>query len=339
MAKRKSSSVLVTSTTKAAKPNIFSLTMGGKVVGRIEAILNFASNGKWRQKRVRFNRFDAIDDPKVATSLFGALEKWALAKGMDEIVGPLGFSDMEREGLLIEGFDQLSTYEEQYNYAYYQSLIEGQGYRKEADWTERKVFAPESIDPRYHDISRLVMKKLNLHFAAIKSARQLFRDYGDAFFDIVDETYRDIYMTVPFTERQRKSMIASFKMILDPKYLSLILDENGECVAFGLCFPSLSKAVQKSGGRLTPACLVRLLHDIKRPKVLDMGLIGVRPDYRNTGIEWGFLSMVMDILGSGGIEYAETNLNLDGNLEIKNTWDRFKTVFHKRRRSYVKKIR
>jgi len=310
----------------------------GKVVGRIEAILHRASNEKWKQRRVRFDRFDAFDDQAIADALFAAVEGWAKEKGMEEIVGPLGFSDFEREGLLIDGFDEVATFEEQYNYPYYQKLIENRGYRKEVDWTERKVYASDSVEPHFKIVSDLMMKKLRLHFANPKNSGELLRDYGEQFFDIVDDTYRNIYMTVPFNKKQRESMIASFRLVLDPSRLAIILDEQNRCVAFGLCFPSLSKAVQKSGGRLTPPCLYRLFKAIKRPRVLDMGLIGVRPEYRNTGIEWAMLVKVKDILRSGKIEYAETNLNLEDNLEIKNTWDHFKTVLHKRRRSFVKSL-
>lgn len=310
----------------------------GDVVGRLEGILQRVSNEKWGQKRVRFNRFNAIDDMEVAKALFSALESWAKKEGMDEIVGPLGFSDMDREGLLIEGFEELSTFEEQYNYPYYQHLIESLGYEKEVDWTERKVYSPEEIDPKYHSISERMMKKLHLHIAEPKNAKDLLDRYSAQLFDIIDVTYKDIYMTVPLTERQRKSMIASFRLILDPRYLAVIVDEHDRCVAFGLCFPSLSKAVQRSGGHLTLPCLIKLLHAIRHPKILDMALIGVSPAYRNTGIEWSLLSQVMEILHNGEIEYAETNLNLEDNFEIKSTWDHFKTVYHKKRRSYLKKI-
>jgi GNAT superfamily N-acetyltransferase len=308
-----------------------------KVVGRIEGILSKVSNDKWHQKRIRFDRFDTIDDPAVTKALFGAIENWGKSKGMEEVCGPLGFSDMDREGLLIEGFDEVSTYEEQYNYPYYQKLIEDLGYQKEVDWTERKIYAPETIDPKIGKIADAMMKKLNLRYVTYKTTKELLKNFGEEFFDIVDATYKDIYMTVPFTPKQRASMISSFQLVLRPENFAIIANEKGECVAFGMCFPSLSKALVGSGGHLTPIRLIRLLHAINHPRILDFGLIGVRPDYRNTGIEWSMLFEAMHLL-KGRIEYAETNLNLEDNHEIQNTWNRFKTVQHKRRRSYVKKI-
>ncbi len=246
----------------------FNAYRDGKMVGRIQGILQVASNQKWKQKRVRFNRFDATDDQEVANALFSAVENWAKERGMDEVVGPLGFSDLEREGLLIEGFDQLSTFEEQYNYPYYQQLIENCGYKKEVDWNEYQLRAPKENDGRLKRMGDLLLRKYKLHFCNVKSTREFLNKYSNAFFNILDKTYVDIYGTVPFTDAMKKLMIDNFKLITDKKYVTVILDENEKVVAFGLCFPSLStKGLQKSGGRLRPSTLVGLLHHIKHPKV------------------------------------------------------------------------
>ena len=177
----------------------------GKIVGRIQGIIQQASNKKWNQKRVRFTRFDSIDDQEVASSLFSSVVSWAKEQGMEEIVGPLGFSDLDREGLLIEGFDQLSTFEEQYNYEYYSKLIENYGFSKEVDWVERAVMfnlssSPGPLDERFEKITGRIMKKFNLHFSTCRNVKEFIKRYADQFFDIIDETYKDIYATVPFTE-------------------------------------------------------------------------------------------------------------------------------------------
>ena len=309
-----------------------------KTVGRISGILQRVSNQKWGQKRVRFTRFDSIDDQQVADALFGAVEDWARARGMDTLVGPLGFSDLEREGLLIEGFDQLSTFEEQYNYPYYQTLIENLGFKKEVDWTERKLYAPKQTDDRLQRLSALMMKKYGLRFGEAKNTNDFINKYGDGFFEILDKTYVDIYQSVPFTQKMKDQMIANFKLIVDQKHCAVILDKDDNIVCFGICFPSIAKAVQKSGGRLTPCTIVKLLHDIKHPKVIDLGLIGVLPEYRNKGIATAIVGKILDILSSGEVEYAETNLNLEDNANIQNQWKAFDSVQHKRRRSYVKNI-
>lgn len=316
----------------------FNAYKDGKMVGRISGILQKAANEKWKQKRVRFTRWDTIDDLEVSQALFKAVEDWAKEKGMEEVVGPLGFSDMEREGLLIEGFNELSTYEETYTYDYYPKHIDALGYQKEVDWTERKLFAPKEVDPRIKKISDMMLARFNLHLAEINSTDEFIKVYGRQFFDIVDRTYNEIYQTVPFTERQIKNLIKTFRLVLDKKRVPMVLDENNRVVAFGLGFPSISKAVQKSSGHLTPGCLLRLLKAIKHPEILDFGLIGVLPEYKNTGIDWAILCHALDFLVSGEVSYAETNLNLENNLAIQNTWSRFDSIIHKRRRSYVKKI-
>lgn len=310
-----------------------------KMVGRIQGILQNASNEKWNQKRVRFTRFDSIDNQEVANLLFQAVEKWAKNKRMEEVVGPLGFSDLEREGLLIEGFDEVSTFEEQYNYSYYPKLIENLGYEKEIDWVERQLKAPKEIDPRYKRISELMMKKYKLHFGKAKNINEFLKKYGDGFFEILDITYDKIYGTVPFTEKMKKNLINSFKLIVSVNNVAVIVDENEKIVCFGLCFPSLSEALVGTSGKLTPITLVKLLKAIKKPKSIDLGLIGVLPEYAMKGISSAFIGSLVEILSSGEFTHAETNLNLEDNSNIQNQWKVFDARIHKRRRAYVKKIK
>ena len=316
----------------------FNAYLDGKIVGRISGIIQKVSNQNRNEKRVRFTRFDSIDNQEVANQLFNAVEDWAKQKGMDTIVGPLGFSDLEREGLLIEGFDQLSTFEEQYNYDYYQKLIENYGFEKEVDWVERKLYLPEKIDERLDKFSTLMMKRYKLKFGTAKNTKDFIKKYADKFFDIIDETYDSIYGSVPFTTATRKLMIQNFNLIIDLNHVAVIVDENDRVVCFGICFPSLAKAVQKSQGHLTPLALIRLFKAIKKPKVLDLGLIGVLPEYAMKGISTAIVNEIMKMLLKGDIEYAETNLNLETNHNVINLWNYFKTVQHKRRRSFVKKI-
>ena len=310
----------------------------GKPVGRISGIIQRASNEKTGEKRCRFTRFDAIDKEEVSAALFAAVEAWALEKGMDTVCGPLGYSDLEREGLLIEGFDQLSTFEEQYNAAYYPQHIEALGYKKEVDWLEYKLFPPKTDDGSLAKMADYVMQRYRLHFGEAKSVPDFLRKYADSFFELLDKGYENIYGTVPFTDGMKKMMISNFKLIIDLKHAAVILDENGKLVCLGICFPSIAAAVQKSGGRLTPAALVRLLKAIKKPSVLDLGLIAVAPEYLNRGVSAVIVSELVRMLKEDGVVYAETNLNLEDNYAIRNMWKRFDAVNHKRRRSYVKKL-
>lgn len=310
----------------------------GKMAGRISGILQKVSNEKRIEKRVRFTRFDSINDEKVAAALFDAVEKWALSKGMDTVCGPLGFSDLEREGLLIEGFDELSTFEEQYNADYYPALVEKCGYAKEVDWFESKIYLPDEPDDTLEKMSDFILQRYELHIGKAKSINEFIELYADPFFDLLDTAYKDIYGTVPFTDGMKKMMISNFKLILDLKHVAVILDKNNKLVCLGLCFPSLAKAVQKSSGHLTPAALIRLLKAIKKPEILDLGLVAVAPEYVNRGISTIISAGLMRMLKEDGIKYAETNLNLENNFAIQNQWKRFKSVRHKKRRSYVKKL-
>ncbi|MDE6660281.1 MAG: N-acetyltransferase [Anaeroplasmataceae bacterium] len=310
----------------------------GKMVGRISGILQLASNKKWNQKRVRFTRFDSIDDQEVADALFQKVEEWAKEKGMEEVVGPLGYSDMEREGLLIEGFDELATFEEQYNFDYYQRLIENCGYAKEVDWTERKIYFPEEVDERIVNLSTRMMERYNLKVVKAKNTKQLLKRYADKIFHIIDVTYNDLYQTVPCTPKMKKSLVQSFRLIINIKYVAVIVDQEDNVVGFGLCFPSIARAVQKSNGHLTLPAIFRILKAIKKPEILDLGLIGIVPEYQNKGINGIIIANILDMLSKQGIKYAETNLNLETNSSIQNQWKNFKNVLHKRRRSFIKSL-
>ena len=316
----------------------FNAYRDGETVGRIQGILQKASNEKTGEKRVRFTRFDAIDDQEVANALFAAVENWAVQKGMNVVCGPLGFSDLEREGLLIEGFDELATFEEQYNYEYYGRLIEGCGYGKEVDWEERKIYPPDQDDGTLDKMADFVMKRYNLHIGQAKNKKDFIRRYGKEFFELLDKGYKDIYGTVPFTEGMRKMLIDNFMLIIELKYVGVVLDEHNKVVLLGLLFPSLSRAIQPSKGKLTPLALARILRDLRHPRILDFGLIAVDPDWANRGIATIASAHILKLLRQKGVEYAETNLNLEDNHSIINMWKRFKAVQHKRRRSYIKHL-
>ncbi len=310
----------------------------GEMVGRISGILNRSSNELRGEKRVRFTRFDAIDDTEVAEALFGAIEKWALEKGMDTVCGPLGFSDQEREGLLIEGFDQLATFEEQYNYEYYAKLIEHCGYGKEVDWLESKIYAPDGDIEPLDKMADLIMKKFKLHKCTEKNLNKLLALYADEIFELLDECYGHLYGTVPYSDKVKAMILENFKTLLNTNYISIIQDENDKIVCFGVVLPSIAKAVQKSGGKLTPATLLRILKAAKKPEILDLALIAVSPKYMNSGVVIVTMVELMHYLKDGNVEYAETNLNLESNVKIQNLWKRFKAVQHKKRRAYVKKL-
>ncbi len=324
---------------KTCASSFFLAKRGNKTVGRIQGIVQKQYNEIRGTSQARFTRFDCEDNAETAKALFEAVEKWAQEQGMNEMVGPLGYSDLEREGLLIEGFDYLATFEEQYNYPYYAGLIENCGYVKDVDWLEQRLFSLTEDLSRLTAILDRAMKKYNLHFGDQSLGKKKFINrYKDGIFACLDECYKDLYGTVPFTEEMKKQIIEQFTLFIDPKFIAVICDENDEVIAFGLSLPGLGEAVQKSGGRLTPACLVRLLKALKHPKCVDLALVGIMPKYRNSGLTVFMLKALQDCLDMPSVEYLETNLNLEDNVAIRATWKRFDHIQHKRRRSYIKKL-
>ena len=312
----------------------------GKTVGRIQGILQKQSNDLKGEKRLRFTRFDAIDDADVAKALFATLEAWALAHDLDAICGPLGYSDLEREGLLIEGFEELSTFEEQYSYPYYPALVEACGFEKEIDWLEFQLRAPKEKNPMLARVAEraLELNKLHIVDSSKMSKRAYIEKYKDGFFDCLDLCYRELYGTVPFTESMKKQIIDQFMLIINKEYLILICDENERVVSFALCLPAMGEALQKSGGRLTPLAILRVLRAVAHPKSVDLGLVAILPEYQSAGVNAVMLHKMTAYLESGAIEYFETNLNLETNAPVMAQWKYFDARQHKRRRSYIKHI-
>ena len=312
----------------------------GKIVGRIAGIEQKIYNQKINENRIRFTRFDCINDEEVAKALFNAVETWAKQKGMDIVHGPLGSNDLDREGMLIEGFDELATFEEQYNYSYYPELMEKCGYEKEVDWVEFKIFPTYGPrEKRVEELAEKVLKRYKLRIATDKNKKKYIERYKKGIFEVIDEAYGDLHGVVPYTDKLRDQIINQFKMFISLEYIVTIVNENDEVVAFGFGIPSLSKAVQKSKGRLTPFGIIRLLHAVKHPKILDFALIGIRKNYLNKGLPAIVLNYIMKKLPEFNIEHCETNLNLEYNIPIQNQWKNFEHVQHKRRRCYIKHLK
>ena len=313
----------------------------GKPVGRIQCIIQKDANAKNGEKRCRFSRFDAIEDQEVSHALFEKAEAWALEKGMDTVVGPLNFSDLEREGLLVEGFDQPSTFEQNYNFSYYKDHIEALGYTKEIDWTASRLYGPESPETlqEMEQLTGFIFKRYKLHYGTAKNGPQLLKKYSKGIFDLIDASYEGLYGTVPFTEGMRKLVLDNFALVISPKYTAVILDENEKIVCFGLAFPGLAPALVGTRGKFTPGTLAKLLYAIKRPQILDLCLVGVDPEYLNRGVSGALSLAIMKMLRDNPrIQWADTNLNLEDNYAILNQWRRFRREECKRYRAYVKKL-
>lgn len=312
-------------------------TRDGKTVGRIQGIIQRQYNEIHNVSQIRFTRFDTIDDTEVANALLSSVEQWGSERGMKEICGPLGFNDLDREGLLVEGFEENSTFEEQYNYEYYAGLLEGCGYVPDVDWVESELRMPAKRNEMLSRVAKRTMEMHKLHVADTSlPKRQYIEKYRDGFFDCLDVCYRDLYGTVPISKEAQDELVSQFMLIINKEYAVFICDENDRVVGFGLCFPGIGDAVKKSGGRLTIPTLVRILKTVKNPETIDLGLVAIRPEYQNAGINAVILEGLLDILEKGKVKKCETNLNLESNTAVRAQWKHFDARQHKRRRAYKK---
>ncbi len=325
--------------TEHAESVFYLATQDGKTVGRIHGIIEKQYNKAHNSKRVRFTRFDCTEDINVAKALFDAVEKWAENKGMTEICGPLGFNDLDREGLLVEGFEEDSTFEEQYNYEYYGKLIEKLGFQKDVDWVEYELRMPKERNEMLRRVANRTLELNKLHIADTNmSKRKYIEKYRDGFFECIDICYRHLYGTVKLSKKVQDEIISQFMMVVNKEYALFICDENDNVVAFGLCFAGIGNALKKSGGKLTLPALIKLLKIVRKPKVIDLALVAVRPEYQNSGVNAVILNGMLDLLSKGTVEKCETNLNLETNTAVQAQWKYFDARQHKRRRSYYKKI-
>lgn len=309
----------------------------GKIVGRVAAIINRRANDTWNKHTVRFGWIDFIDDIEVSTALIDTVKEWGRERGMTEIEGPLGFTDMDAEGMLIEGFDQLSTMATIYNYPYYPQHMERLGMEKSADWVEMKIYVPDHIPEKHQRISQIIARKYNLHIRKIKSKKEI-RETGIAhdIFRLINDAYTPLFGYSRMTERQIDQYVKMYVPVLDLRMVSIVENEQNEIVAVGISMASLSRALQKAKGRLLPFGWFHLLKALmwKRPKVLDLLLVAVRPDYQGKGVNALLFTDLIPVYKELGFEYAESNPELEMNEKVQNQWQYFKTEQHKRRRCF-----
>lgn len=309
----------------------------GKIVGRVAAIINRRANDTWNKHTVRFGWIDFIDDIEVSTALINTVKEWGRERGMTEIEGPLGFTDMDAEGMLIEGFDQLSTMATIYNYPYYPQHMERLGMKKNADWVEMKIYVPDHIPEKHQRISQIIARKYNLHIRKIKSKKEI-RETGIAhdIFRLINDAYTPLFGYSRMTERQIDQYVKMYVPVLDLRMVSIVENEQNEIVAVGISMASLSRALQKAKGRLLPFGWFHLLKALmwKRPKVLDLLLVAVRPDYQGKGVNALLFTDLIPVYKELGFEYAESNPELEMNEKVQNQWQYFKTEQHKRRRCF-----
>ena len=312
----------------------------GKPAGRVAAIINHRANEHWKHEEVRFGWFDTIDDREVSSALIAKVEEFGKKHGMTHIVGPLGFTDFDPEGMLIEGYDQQSTMPLIYNHPYYKEHIEALGFKKDADWLEYRITIPEKIPEKFLRVSKIVAQRNN--FTVRPVTRKMIRkeNYAQKLFALITDTYKDLYEYTVLPENLADRYIGFYLKILDLRYITSVENEKGEIVAYGITMPSLADALIKSRGRFFPFGWWHLLKAlfIKHSEGAELLLMGARSDVRNTGVTALLVCDMFQKYAKLGVKWAETNAELEDNHSIRNHFDAFERVQHKRRRSYKKKI-
>ena len=308
-------------------------------VGRIAAIHNRRFNEVWHKNCVRFSRYDVIDDLEVSRLLLAEVENWAKSIGMEEIQGPMGFCDLDHQGLLVDGFDQMGLFITSYNHPYYMQHLEALGYQKLTDWVEMKMEKPEILDPRIKKIAEYSLKKLNLHEIRLKKTKDVL-PYAKGIFELLYEAYQHIYGVIPLNDRQIELYIGQFITLVKPEFLTLIADENNKPVSFGVVIPSLAETVRKCKGRLFPFGWIHMLRYLtsKKHETLEFLLIATDPKYWNSALGAEIIVHTFEGAEKYGIRYAETGPMLETNFRIQSMWSRFHAIIHKRRRCYVKPL-
>lgn len=311
----------------------------GKPVGRIAAMINKQVNEKENSRQARFGFVDFIDDAEVSKALFDTAEQWAKEKGMDNIVGPLGFTDLDNEGMLINGFEELGTMATIYNYPYYPQHIERLGYEKEIDWHEFLIEVPEQIPDKHKRIAEIVKKKFNLRVVKFTSRKALKEQYGQALFELINEAYDNLYGYSRLTKRQIDYYIKIYLGMLNLDLVTLIVDGDDQLVGVGISIQSMSRALQKSKGKMFPFGWWHLLKGLKgKNDRVDLLLVAVKPQYMGKGVNALLFTDLIPAYNKYGFKWAESNPELESNAAVQNQWEAFPYRQHRNRRAFIKKI-
>lgn len=307
----------------------------GKPAGRIAGIINNAVNERTGAKTLRFGFVDFIDDPEVVDALFEACGAWGKEKGMTSMLGPMGFTDMDHEGMLVEGFDQLGTMATIYNHPYYPRHMERMGFTPEAEWVEMAIAVPDRIPEKYARVAEIVKTRNNLRVKKYTSRKKIKEEYGVALFELINEAYNNLYGYSPLTPRQIEYYIDMYLGILNLDFVTVVVDSEDRLVAVGISIQSFSKALQKSRGRLLPTGWWHLLKVLRgKSDIVDLLLIAVKPEYQNKGVNALLFADLIPHYIKAGFKHAETNPELAGNDKVRGQWDYFDTRLHKRRRAF-----
>lgn len=317
----------------------------GKIVGRIAAIINHKANRTWGTNNARFGWIDFVDDEEVSRALLEAAEKWSRDHGCDKLTGPLGFTDMDPEGMLTGGYDQLSTMSTTYNYPYYPKHMERLGYAKEVDWVERKILTPEKDRPahmdKYFRVAEMSAKRYNLHIRKFKNAREIRQGgWAQKIFDVVNKAYAPLYGYSEMTPKQIEQYVREYMPFLDMRLVTTVEDADGRIVAMGVGMPSLSRAIQKAHARLFPFGWIHLAKALyfKHADIVDLLLVAVLPEYQNKGVNAMLFADLIPVCQQMGFKFGETHPQLETNEKSQGQWAYLDAEIHKRRRCWQKPL-
>jgi GNAT superfamily N-acetyltransferase len=309
-----------------------------KIVGRIAGIINHRANETWNQQNARFGFVDFIDDDEVSSALFKAVENWAIAKGMKGMQGPLGFTDLDHEGLLVWGFDRLGTMATAYSFPYYMKHIENLGYEKDQDWKEFLITIPEGVPEKYQRIAKIVEEKYGFKTKKFKKTKEIW-PYARRIFELLNEAYKPLYGFSQLSPKQIDYYVKMYIPMLRLDLVTLIMNDNDNVVGLGITLPNLSKALKKAKGYLLPFGWIYLLKALYgKNNIVDLYLIGVLPEYQNRGVNSLIFNDLIPICNRIGYLYAESNPELEMNYKVQSQWDYLKNEHHKTRRAYIKHL-
>lgn len=310
------------------------------IVGRIAAIINHKANEIWNEQHARFGFIDFVDDDEVVDALFMAAQKWSKERGMDKVHGPLGFTDFDQEGLLIDGFEYTPTMVARYYHPYYQRQIERLGFVKDNDWFEYHIQIPQKMPERYGTVAEIVKRRYGLKALRFKNKKEV-EPYIHELFELINRTYRDLYGFVPLTPRQIDYYASMYLPMLRLDFLSMVIRESdNKLIGFGVALPSLSKALQKAKGHFLPTGWWHLYRALKGNdnKVLDLMLVGIDPEYQGKGVNAIIFNEFIPAAIDYGFEYAESNLELENNTKVQSLWEGLDARHVRTRRAYIKEI-
>lgn len=313
----------------------------GRVVGRICGIINHLANKKWNVKKCRFGWFDFEDDFEISERLLNAVADWGRSKGMELLNGPVGFTDFDHEGLLLEGYDYYAPMASLYNFPYYVKHYERLGFTKEADWIEMQYTTPTEVPERFRKVAEMLTERLGVRVDKVRSVKELKQKYGMTYFDVLDSAYQKLYNFQPLTERQKHYYTNMYFPLLNFDFVTIIVNRQNEIVGVGLGMPDISKELKETNGKVLPFGWIKLLKAFRRKKfdVLDLLLIAVREDYQNTGINALFFNDMIPYFIKYGVKYAESTSVLETNFKMLSQFNKhFEYKQHKRRRAYIRNI-